>query len=153
MDRRNNQHLHPLQVSCQGIGQQLIPKHGSIARIAPQISHGAAQKFTERLTRIGISDQTQIGIKLLDSVGMKSRRMIINRFDYKAVRNSLAPQIDRMIDDTALRLIGIVPYDSALITSSIKGKPIRKGKAYKAFSRIAARLCAKNVRLPKLKRI
>ena len=91
--------------------------------------------------------------ELLDSVGMKSRRMIINRFDYKAVRNSLAPQIDRMIDDTALRLIGIVPYDSALITSSIKGKPIRKGKAYKAFSRIAARLCAKNVRLPKLKKI
>ncbi len=91
--------------------------------------------------------------ELLDSVGMKSRRMIINRFDYAAVRRSLAPQIDRMIDDTALRLCGIVPYDPSLITDAIKGKPIRKGRAHKAFSRIAARLCGKNIRLPKLKKI
>ncbi len=91
--------------------------------------------------------------ELLDSVGMKSRRMIINRFDYSAVRNSLAPQIDRMIDDTALRLCGIVPYDGALITGAIKGKPVRRGKAAKAFARIAARLCGKNVRLPRLKKI
>ncbi len=91
--------------------------------------------------------------ELLDSVGMKSRRMIINRFDYAAVRSSLAPQIDRMIDDTALRLIGIVPYDGTLITGAIKGTPVRKGRAHKAFSRIAARLCGKNIRLPKLKKI
>ena len=79
--------------------------------------------------------------------------MIINRFDYDAVRHSLAPQIDRMIDDTALRLVGIVPYDSTLAVSAIKGKAAKKGKAYKAFGRIAARLCGKNVTLPKLKKI
>ncbi len=91
--------------------------------------------------------------ELLDSVGMRSRRMIVNRFDYKAVRSSLAPQIDRMIDDTALRLVGIVPYDAGLITGAIKGKPIKKGRAAKAFARIAARLTGKNINLPKLKKI
>lgn len=90
---------------------------------------------------------------LLDSVGMKSRRMIINRFDYRAVRSSLAPQIDRMIDDTALRLVGIVPHDSTLVTCAVKGEPVMKGRAARSFARIAARLTGRNVRLPKLKRI
>ncbi len=91
--------------------------------------------------------------ELLDEAGVKARRMIINRFDYRAVRSSLAPQIDRMIDDTALRLCGIVPYDGELITAAVKGSPVRKGRAHKAFCRIAARLCGKNVRLPKLKKL
>ena len=91
--------------------------------------------------------------QLLDDVGMTARRMIINRFDYKAMKQSLAPHIDKMIDNTALRLIGIVPYDRALTVSAIKGKLARKGKAKKAFARIANRLCGKNVRLPKLSKI
>lgn len=91
--------------------------------------------------------------QLLDDVGMTARRMIINRFDYKAMKQSLAPHIDKMIDNTALRLIGIVPYDRALTVSAIKGKLARKGKAKKAFARIANRLCGKNVRLPKLNKI
>ena len=91
--------------------------------------------------------------QLLDDAGMTARRMIINRYDYKAMRQSLAPHIDKMIDNTALRLIGIVPYDSALTVGAIKGKLAKRGKAKRAFGRIANRLCGKNVRLPKLKRI
>ena len=91
--------------------------------------------------------------QLLDDVGMTARRMIINRFDYKAMKHSLAPHIDKMIDNTALRLIGIVPYDRELTVSAIKGRLARRGKAKRAFARIANRLCGKNVRLPKLKRI
>ncbi len=91
--------------------------------------------------------------QLLDDGGVTARRMIINRYDYKAMRQSLAPHIDKMIDDTALRLIGIVPYDGSLTVGAIKGKLVRRGKAKRAFRRIAARLCGKNIRLPKLKKI
>ena len=91
--------------------------------------------------------------QLLDDAGMMSRRMIINRYDYKAMKQSLTPHIDKMIDTTALRLIGIVPYDRALTVSAIKGSLARRGKAKRAFARIANRLCGKNVKLPKLKRI
>ena len=91
--------------------------------------------------------------QLLDDVGMTARRMIINRFDYKAMKQSLAPHIDKMIDNTALRLIGIVPYDRALTVGAIKGRLARRGKAKRAFARIANRLCGKNVRLPKLNKI
>lgn len=90
---------------------------------------------------------------LLDDAGVTARRMIINRYDYKAMRHSLAPHIDKMIDNTALRLIGIVPYDGALTVGAIKGKLAKRGRAKRAFGRIANRLCGKNVRLPKLKRI
>ncbi len=118
----------------------------------------AAVKAADAVIAVVGSDPVSIrdarGVcELLDGMGIKSRRMIINRFDYVALRYSLAPQIDRMIDDTALRLVGIVPYDWALTTCAIKGKPIKKGRAYKAFVRIAARLCGKNVKLPKLKKI
>ena len=91
--------------------------------------------------------------ELLEDAGLRSRRMIINRFDYRQVRSELAPQIDKMIDDTALRLIGIVPYDGALAVGAINGRPVTRGRAYRAFGRIAARLAGKNLRLPRLKKI
>lgn len=91
--------------------------------------------------------------ELLEDIGVRSRRMIINRFDYKAVRKSILPRIDRMIDDTALRLVGIIPYDSMLTLGAIHGSPVLKGNAFRAFARIAARLDGKNIKLPKLRKI
>ena len=90
---------------------------------------------------------------LLDDAGVRIRRMIINRYDYKAVKTSLAPHLDRMIDSTALRLIGVVPYDRLLTVGAIKGRLPQKGHAKRAFARIASRLNGKSVKLPKLKKI
>ncbi len=90
---------------------------------------------------------------LLHNLCVTARRMVINRYDYKSMKHSLTPHIDNMIDSTALRLIGIVPQDSLLTISAIKGELPKKGNAKKAFSRIVARLSGKNVKLPKLKKI
>ncbi len=91
--------------------------------------------------------------ELLRDVKESKRRMIINRFDYKASKNKLIPHIDSIIDSTALQLIGIVPYDPTVALGAVNGRPITKGKGWRAFVRIAHRIDGKNINLPKLKRI
>lgn len=91
--------------------------------------------------------------ELLRDVSESKRRMIINRFDYKTAKRLRVPHIDNIIDATALQLVGIVPYDALLAVGTVNGKPITKGRAWRAFVRIAHRLDGKNIRLPKLSHI
>lgn len=91
--------------------------------------------------------------ELLRDVKESKRRMIINRFDYKASKNKLIPYIDDIIDSTALQLIGIVPYDTTVALGAVNGSPITKGRGWRAFVRIAHRIDGKNIKLPKLSRI
>lgn len=91
--------------------------------------------------------------ELLRDVKESKRRMIINRFDYKASKSKLIPHIDDIIDSTALQLIGIVPYDAVVALGAVNGAPITKGRGWRAFVRIAHRIDGKNINLPKLSRI
>ncbi|MGN1080648.1 MAG: AAA family ATPase [Acutalibacteraceae bacterium] len=80
-------------------------------------------------------------------------RLIINRFDIKLVKKGLYLNIDKMIDGTAVRLIGVVPEDKAVHRSLIMGNPPAKGCAAKAFMRIARRIRGERVSIPKAKKI
>lgn len=91
--------------------------------------------------------------ELLRDVSEAKRRLIINRFYYHDLRSGLAPQIDSIIDSTAIRLVGIVPFDEAVQLAAMRGEVAQKGGAWRAFVRIAHRLDGKNVNLPKLKKI
>ena len=91
--------------------------------------------------------------ELLRDVTESKRMMILNRFDYAASHKALIPHVDTIIDATAMRLVGIVPYDPALGVGVLRGRPVTKGRGWRAFVRIAHRLEGKNVNLPPLKRI
>lgn len=91
--------------------------------------------------------------ELLRDITASPRRMILNRFDYEAASRDLIPHVDTIIDATAMRLGGIVPYDPVLARGFLRGTPTTRGHAWRAFVRIAHRLEGKNIRLPKLKRI
>lgn len=82
-----------------------------------------------------------------------SARLVINRFVYKQSRKYKHKNIDGIIDSASLRLIGIVPESEELMLFSLKHRLKRRGKAMRAFSRIAARLEGQQLMLPKIKKI
>lgn len=82
-----------------------------------------------------------------------SARLIINRFVYKQSVKLKHKNIDGIIDNTSIRLIGIVPESEELTLLSLRHKLKRRGKAMAAFSRIAARIDGEKILLPKLKKI
>ena len=78
-----------------------------------------------------------------------SVRLVINRFKRKNADRSVN-NIDNIIDETAARLIGIVPEDRRI--GSIHG-PILTGTAAKAIFRIAGRVSEKEILLPRISQI
>lgn len=80
-------------------------------------------------------------------------RLIINRFIYKQSKKIKSKNIDSIIDNTAVRLVGIVPESEELLTFSLRHKIKKKGKAMCAFVRIAKRLLGETILLPKTKKI
>ena len=101
---------------------------------------------------VSIRDARQV-CELLRDITDSPRRMILNRFDYDAASRDLIPHVDAIIDATAMRLGGIVPYAPVLARGFLRATPATRGHAWRAFVRIAHRLEGKNIRLPKLKRI
>lgn len=84
-----------------------------------------------------------------------SKRLVINNFILKNMQKGKLKRfsIDEMIDKSALRLLGIIPYDKniALLQS---GKKLPKNTpANKAVFRISERILGRRMPLKKLKRI
>ena len=73
-------------------------------------------------------------------------RLIINRFDEKAVKRGKLLNIDDMIDRTYIRLLGIVPEDRNLMYFSVTENLLSDHSDTKnAFSNIAKRILGKEV--------
>ena len=79
--------------------------------------------------------------------------MILNKFDRKRMKSGCFPTIDSVIDGSGLRLAAIVPYDDGVAVAAARGLPLEKGRAARAFDRLAARLDGEEVPLPPIKRI
>ena len=102
-------------------------------------------------TAVSVRDAATIGA-LLNKANRKGK-LIINRFETYFVRNVIFSTLDDIINESGLALVGIVPESEHLSFAFLNGNFKIKGRAKKAFSRIASRLCGQNVPLPKLKRI
>ena len=89
---------------------------------------------------------------LLAKKGCRSR-LIINRFDYKLSKHKYYKNIDAIIDESQLQLIGIVPLSEKLQLLSLGQKLKVKNKSMKALIRISKRLMGEQVLLPKIKKI
>lgn len=86
--------------------------------------------------------------RLLTRDGIKEVRLVVNRFDYKAVRKKKMFNVDTSIDRTAVQLIGVVPEEEKIISSSVTGKQLKKNSAAaKAFARIERRIAGEQVTL------
>lgn len=100
---------------------------------------------------VTVRDAAIVSRKLFEK-GCQSR-LIINNFQYKLTKKRIFKNIDDIIDESSLKLIGIIPKSDELALFSIKHKLKQKGKAMLAFVRIAKRLCRENIPLPKPNKI
>lgn len=100
---------------------------------------------------ITIRDSSIVSRKL-DEIGFDSR-LVLNNFNYKLHNKKIFKNIDDIIDQSGLRLLGIVPNSQELSLFSVKHKLKPKGKTMLAFLRIAKRLDGNNILLPNPKKI
>lgn len=89
---------------------------------------------------------------LLNQMGLTSL-LIINRYDYKFLKHKFYKNLDDIIDEAQLQLIGVLPASLELQRLS-HGMPLnKKGNAMKALIRISKRLMGEHILLPKIKKI
>jgi septum site-determining protein MinD len=100
---------------------------------------------------VSVRDAAFVG-KALKDCGF-SGRLLINRFDLYFIKNPVFKSLDEIIDQTGMRLIGIAPESEDLTFAFLNGKFPQKGRAYKAFERIANRLYDRGKPLPRLSKI
>ena len=87
-------------------------------------------------------------IGLSESAGKPTPSLIINRLRPAMVKRGDMLDVNDVLEVLAIELIGIVPEDEMIITSTNKGQPAAldgKSPAGNAFTRIAARLLGDNV--------
>lgn len=100
---------------------------------------------------VSVRDAANIGV-LLQKANRKGN-LIINRYEPYYIKNPVFTNLDDIIDQSGLTLLGIVSESDKLALAFLGEGFKFKGKAKKAFNRIASRLCGGNVPLPKLKNI
>ncbi len=75
-------------------------------------------------------------------------RLIINRFDKKAVKRGRLLNVDEVIDKTYIRLLGVVPEERDLMYASVTEKALSPySEAKSAFNNIAERISGKEIPL------
>ncbi len=85
---------------------------------------------------------------LLKEMGVKNRRLIIERTPQKAKKLSPIKNLDEIIDQSELQLIGVIWEDPAVRSAIDSGTPLPfESPNYQTFRNIAERLCGKNIPL------
>lgn len=87
--------------------------------------------------RVCVRSASRAGEKL-EQAGMNDIRLIINRFRKKSVASRKLLNIDKVIDETMLQLIGVVPEDENITFGKVMEK--KNQPSYDAFVRIVGRI-------------
>ncbi len=81
-------------------------------------------------------------------LGVTNQRLIINMFEIKPVKRNKLLNLDECVDQTGVRLLGVVPFDRVLAYASVTGvKPDEFSPSDRAFERIARRITGETVGL------
>lgn len=120
---------------------------GSPFRLAASAADTALVVSTYQPASIRAAERTGI---LLNELGVQSKYLIINCFSADGIEFGIRPSILEVIDKTCLQLIGIIPYDAALVEQQAKGEDVftlRRSNAASAFVNISKRLTGKSIPL------
>lgn len=93
-------------------------------------------------------------IGLLESKGLNSPKLIINRIKQDMVKRGDMMTIDDIVDILAVELIGVVPDDEAIVISTNRGEPVvieEEPLSAKAYKNICRRIMGEEVELLDLK--
>lgn len=117
----------------QGFKNAIVAADEAIVVTTPEIS---ATRDADRI------------IGLLEAAEIKNPRLIVNRIRMEMVREGNMLSVEDMLDILAIKLLGVVPDDEAIVISTNKGEPlVYKGDtlAAKAYKNIVSRLKGEEV--------
>lgn len=83
----------------------------------------------------------------------KKGYLVINKYSYKYIQNGRFKNLDDILNEAGLQLLGIVPKRDDFVYSFSTGKFPRHGRGARAFRRIYRRVSGESLPLPKLKKI
>lgn len=89
-------------------------------------------------------------IGLLEANGLNNPQLIINRIRTRMVQSGDMMSVTDMLEILAIDLIGIVPDDDSIVTSTNRGEPAvldLNSKAGEAYRNITRRICGEEVPL------
>lgn len=92
-------------------------------------------------------------IGLLEAAGLAEPHLIINRIRPRMVQTGDMMSVEDMLEILAVELLGIVPDDDSIVTSTNRGEPAvldEASRAGQAYRNIARRLCGETVPLLQL---
>ncbi len=92
-------------------------------------------------------------IGLLESHGLNSPRLLVNRVRIDMVKKGDMMNVEDIIDLLAIELIGVVPDDESIIVTSNKGEPVvmdERSKPGQAYRNIVRRILGEQVPLLEL---
>jgi septum site-determining protein MinD len=87
-------------------------------------------------------------IGMLEAMGKSPIRLVINRIRPYMVKRGDMLDVADVLDILAVDLVGVVPDDDSVVTSTNRGEPLTLGgnsPASKAFENISLRLCGEDV--------
>ena len=87
-------------------------------------------------------------IGLLESAEIKNPELIVNRLRPNMVKRGEMMDVDDIVDLLSIDLIGVVPDDENIITSTNKGEPVvanKKSPSGKSYIEISRRILGENI--------
>lgn len=87
-------------------------------------------------------------IGMLESLGKMPIKLILNRIRPQMVQKGDMLSVEDVMDILAVDLVGVVPEDESVVTSSNRGEPLTLGDespAAKAFANIAGRIVGEEI--------
>lgn len=128
----------------------LIDTPGAVGETVELVSKSATMALiivSHQPTAARAAERTGI---MLDRLGVKEQRLVVNSFDAEAVQNGLRSGINELIDKTRTQLIGIIPQEYELslsqeygrLCAEVDNKNMRR--IANSFNNIAARICGAN---------
>jgi len=63
-------------------------------------------------------------VNALHKMGFKNHRLVINRVNHKLLKKNIVKDLDEVIDGVSSQLIGVLPEDTGLQLSVLKGTPL-----------------------------
>ena len=128
----------------------LLDTHGGMSRetmLAADVSDRAYIIASHQVTTVRAAEKTDA---FLAEAGLTDTKLIINKFDRKAVRKGDLPGVIDIIDRSHVQLIGVIPRDDKAETYQEKGVLCDRMKdcnLKRAFMNIAGRTEGKNIPL------
>lgn len=115
-----------------------------------EIYFGAADEIIVIATPDSISLRAAYitGEKLINSgIGENKMRLVINKADFRQMKNGRQKNLDDAVDKTYLRLLGVIPTDKILSFAADTGNFSSARRTNEAFLHIADRIMGKDVKL------